>query len=127
VHAAVLLVCAASAASQEEDLTLPPRLDDATNPQTAPENNRGARATPPEQLEEIVVTSDPNPWRLPDLGSSWRARQAEQSDAGRIRAELLPLWNPEVEEPPTRNPFAVTDDSARVGFIEVFRVRFGRR
>ena len=84
-------------------------------------------ATSAGDLEEIVVVSDQNPWRLPDLGSSWRARQEEERDTGRISAELLPLWNPDVQEIPTRNPFDVTDDFRRVGFIEVFRIRFGGR
>jgi len=119
-------MCTGIAASQE-DLTVPPRLDDAPNPPPLPAIRPESSATPQDQLEEIVVTIDPNPWRLPDLGSSWRARQAEEEDSGRIHAELLPLWNPEAKETPTRNPFAVADDFTRVGFIEVFRVRFGRR
>ena len=83
-------------------------------------------AEDPAALEEIVVISDQNPWRLPDLGSSWRPPSSDE-DAGRISADLLPLWDPEAEEIPTQNPFAVTDDFSRVGFIEVFRIRFGRR
>ncbi|HMB72053.1 MAG TPA: hypothetical protein VKQ06_00665 [Gammaproteobacteria bacterium] len=107
----------------QDDLTVPPRLSEATQPPGPPPE----QAAENEEIEEIVVVSDQNPWRLPDLGSNWRARNSDADDDGRISADLLPLWNPETEEIPTENPFAVADDFRRVGFIEVFRVRFGGR
>ena len=115
----------------QDDLTRPPRLDEAP----APPQRTAAPAAPTaveveaqaEEIEEILVVSDQNPWRLPDLGSSWRAQHTEVAEQGRIRVEALPLWNPDTEEVPTSNPFAVADDIRRVGFIEVFRVRFGGR
>ena len=116
---AAALLFAGQAAAQD-DLTTPPRIseiDADAQPDTA-------SAT---ELEEIIVVSDQNPWRLPDLGSSWRAQQEEQTDTGRISADLLPLWDPEAQELPTRDPVAVTDGIRRVGFIEIFRVRFGGR
>ncbi len=111
------------------DLTLPPRITTEPVPLgDAASAIAAAQVTDNDELEEIVVISDQNPWRLPDLGSSWRAKEAERdADSGRITADLLPLWNPDTEESPTRNPFAVTDDFTRVGFIEVFRIRFGGR
>lgn len=109
----------------QNDLTEPPRITEATQPLPPP---APPQANDPEaEVEEIVVISDQNPWRLPDLGSAWRAQQEEQQDTGRISVDLLPIWDPDAEEIPTRNPFAVTDSIRRVGFIEVFRVRFGGR
>lgn len=124
--AAAALLSGIEPARAQDDLTTPPRISDSA------ETGEDARATrpPPDtqpQIEEIVVISDTNPWRLPDLGSSWRAAQEAEPDSGRISADLLPLWDPESEELPTRNPFAVTDSIRRVGFIEVFRLRFGGR
>jgi hypothetical protein len=117
------VLCGAAPGLAQDELTAPPRIPAATQPTpAAPPTN-----TDPTALEEIVVISDQNPWRLPDLGSEWRARQVEEPDTGRIAADFLPLWDPETEELPTRNPFAVTDSIRRVGFIEVFRIRFGGR
>lgn len=107
----------------QDDLTLPPRL---TGEEQPPGDPADRAAETPAEIEEIVVVSDQNPWRLPDLGSSWRPPQGAEDD-GRIAADLLPIWDPDTEEIPTENPFDVTDDFSRVGFIEVFRIRFGRR
>lgn len=142
--AVAIILCMARAAGQADtaaedpavspdpagaDLTLPPRITTEPGPlRDAASEIAAAQVTDDGELEEIVVISDQNPWRLPDLGSSWRAKEAERNAAsGRITADLLPLWNPDAEESPTRNPFAVTDDFTRVGFIEVFRIRFGGR
>lgn len=113
----------AFAAFAQEDLSLPPRVDESTADIPAQASTDESQAP----IEEIVVISDQNPWRLPDLGSAWRAAQEAEPDTGRISADLLPLWDPEAEQQPTRNPFAVTDGIRRVGFIEIFRVRFGDR
>lgn len=124
---AAALLFGAQAAAQE-DLTLPPRIAAGTQAEGVP-----VVAAPPvaartdDSIEEIVVVSEQNPWRLPDLGSSWRDPSEDQPDTGRISADLLPLWDPEVQELPTRDPYALGDSFRRVGFIEVFRVRFGRR
>jgi hypothetical protein len=123
---AAAAICAHLPAGAQEDLTLPPRIaEEELNtppPIEVPETREDSA------IEEIVVISDQNPWRLPDLGSAWRARQEDlQQDTGRISVDLAPLWDPDAEELPTRNPFDVTDGIRRVGFLEIFRVRFGRR
>ncbi len=110
----------------QEDLTLPPRISAEAASEAPPTDTPTNSDSSP--MEEIVVISDQNPWRLPDLGSAWRAREAaEQRDTGRISVDLAPLWDPDAEELPTHNPFAVTDGIRRVGFLEIFRVRFGGR
>jgi hypothetical protein len=133
-HRCVLAIAAAAAAiwpgipaQAQEDLALPPRIIEEEIRQT-PAPIEAPVQSDSSAMEEIVVISDQNPWRLPDLGSSWRAQQEElQQDAGRISVDLAPLWDPDAEELPTRNPFDVTDGIRRVGFLEIFRVRFGRR
>ena len=75
-------------------------------------------------IEEIVVIG--GNWRLPDLGSAWRARQeaAELGDGPRLT--ILPLYDP--EHPTTFNsPFLLNREMTRIGYIDLFRVRFGRR
>ncbi|WP_428101458.1 hypothetical protein [Candidatus Rariloculus sp.] len=122
----VVLAClaapAALAQEEEDELTLPPRLDNV------PYEARLA-AQPAERdntLEEVIVTRD-NEWRLPDLGSAWRARQADEEEQGRIRANFLPLYDPENPTSFVETLFPVNREMQRVGFIEVFRVRFGGR
>ena len=76
--------------------------------------------------EEIIVIGQS--WRLPDLGSEWRARQKEAANAGRFTATALPLYDP--GEPPLHSEaFTATTSSEerRHGYIELFRLRFGRR
>jgi hypothetical protein len=73
--------------------------------------------------EEIVVIGQG--WRLPDLGSEWRARQQEAENSGRFTATLLPLFDP--SQPPQHSDFFTTGDQRRHGNIELFRFRFGRR
>jgi hypothetical protein len=73
--------------------------------------------------EEIVVIGQG--WRLPDLGSEWRARQQEAESSGRFTATLLPLFDP--AKPPLRTDFFMTGEQRRHGTIELFRLRFGRR
>jgi hypothetical protein len=73
--------------------------------------------------EEIVVIGQG--WRLPDLGSEWRARQQEAERSGRFTTTLLPLFDP--AKPPLRSDFFTTGDQRRHGTIELFRLRFGRR
>jgi hypothetical protein len=73
--------------------------------------------------EEIVVIGQG--WRLPDLGSDWRARQKEAEREARISATLLPLYDP--AKPPLHSDVFATPEQRRHGYIELFRLRFGRR
>ena len=87
-----------------------------------------ARLAPlPEQRsdepEEIVVIGQG--WRLPDLGSEWRARQKEAASGDRFVATALPLYDP--EKPPLRSDAFTSREQRRHGYIELFRLRFGRR
>jgi hypothetical protein len=75
-----------------------------------------------DDIEEIIVTGQA--WRLPDLGSEWRARQREAAREGRFTA--LPLYDP--SRPPTRaDSLFASPEQRRHGYIELFRLRFGRR
>jgi hypothetical protein len=116
---ALLGLIAAAAHAQEGDLTLPPRIDDS--PRST------ALAPPPEDradvLEEIIVVGGTE-WRLPDLGSDWRARAAAEQQAQRIDVSFLPLYDPE-RDPIDYDPFRINPEVQRVGFIELFRVEFG--
>ena len=111
-------------AVQPADLrvSLPP-IDGAQRPPNA------ARLAPlPEDrkdgTEEIIVIGQG--WRLPDLGSEWRARQKEAESTGRFTATALPLYDP--SEPPLHdNALAMSAEGRRHGYIELFRLRFGRR
>jgi hypothetical protein len=87
-----------------------------------------ARLAPlPEQRndepEEIVVIGQG--WRLPDLGSEWRERQKEAASGDRFTATVLPLYDPEM--PPAYTNAFTTPERRRHGYIELFRLRFGRR
>jgi hypothetical protein len=73
--------------------------------------------------EEIVVIGQG--WRLPDLGSEWRERQKEAASSGRFSATALPLYDP--SDPPLRDTALKTLEERRHGYIELFRLRFGRR
>jgi hypothetical protein len=72
--------------------------------------------------EEIIVIG--RGWRLPDLGSEWRERQEEQARSGRFSATALPLYNP--DRPPFRDETFSSPEQRRHGYIELFRLRFGR-
>lgn len=76
-----------------------------------------------DEPEEIIVIGQG--WRLPDLGSEWRERQKEAENAGRFTATALPLYDP--AEPPLHSDFFASDEQRRHGYIELFRLRFGRR
>ena len=100
-----------------------PAVDAARRPPNA------ARLAPlPEDrddgTEEIIVIGQG--WRLPDLGSEWRARQKETAKEGRFSATVLPLYDP-VEPPLHSDAFTTSAEERRHGYIEVFRLRFGRR
>ena len=95
----------------------------------APRPPSAARLAPlPEEraggVEEIVIVGQG--WRLPDLGSEWRERQAEAARSGRFSATALPLYDP--GRPPLREEgFLASREQRRHGYIEIFRLRFGRR
>ena len=73
-------------------------------------------------LDEIIVVGQG--WRLPDLGSEWRARQEEAAETGRFTA--LPLYDP--ARPPQRaESFVASPEQRRQGYVELFRLRFGKR
>lgn len=104
-------------------------------PATAPLTLRHARppnaarlAPLPEERtaapDEIIVIGEG--WRLPDLGSEWRARQREQALRARFNATALPLYDP--DDPPYRSERSLSSpEERRHGYIELFRLRFGRR
>lgn len=73
--------------------------------------------------EEIIVIGQG--WRLPDLGSEWRARQREADREARMNATFLPLYDP--NKPPLHSDVFSTPEQRRHGYIELFRLRFGRR
>jgi hypothetical protein len=119
---------------QNDDVPLPPRIDapaarPAAGPSTSIRAPDRARLAPlPEErratTDEIIVIGG-SQWRLPDLGSAWRAEQDEARSGARIQATLLPLY--EAENPPTRNDtFLLNREVQRIGYIELFRIRFGR-
>lgn len=119
--AAVSSLIAGAARAQDEDLTLPPRLEDAPHAarlEPQPTERSGS-------LEEVLVVGE-NEWRLPDLGSRWRAETAAAVEPARIDADVLPLYDPEDPTRERHDWFIVNEEIRRVGFIELFRVRFGR-
>jgi hypothetical protein len=78
----------------------------------------------PNGVEEIIVLG--GNWRLPDLGSRWRARQEAADEAGTPHVTLLPLYDPE-RPTPFNNTFLLNREVERIGYIDLFRLRFGKR
>jgi hypothetical protein len=77
-----------------------------------------------DDVEEIFIVGQG--WRLPDLGSEWRARQADAARSGRFSATALPLYDP--GRPALREEgLYASREQRRHGYIELFRLRFGRR
>jgi hypothetical protein len=76
-----------------------------------------------DEPEEIIVIGQG--WRLPDLGSEWRARQKEAESESRFHATVLPLYDP--ADPPIHSDAFMSREQRRHGYIELFRLRFGRR
>ncbi|HEY8519010.1 MAG TPA: hypothetical protein VIN61_02930 [Gammaproteobacteria bacterium] len=110
-----------------DDVPPPPRIGDSPEPIPPPARPGESRlASLPEEVEEIVVIGEESQWRLPDLGSSFRQRQEEERRQGRIAAEFLPLYDPE-QPPLTSGLLRIDREAERVGFIQLFRIRFGRR
>ena len=112
----------APAVAIERSLDLPAvTLPDGRRPPNA------ARLAPlPEERnepEEIIVIGQG--FRLPDLGSEWRARQKEGKNEGRFSATALPLYDP--NQPPLHSEAFMSREQRRHGYIELFRLRFGKR
>ncbi len=146
---AALLAAAlpAIAAAQDDFVPPPPRLDrqpepvlptpgvPPAEPAAIPDPrialrppNAATLAPLPEERstepDEIIVVGQG--WRLPDLGSEWRKRQEEAEDTGRFHMTLLPLYDP--SRPPQHDtPLLANPEVKRQGYIELFRLRFGRR
>lgn len=129
---AVLLLAAPCAAwAQDDNVPRAPRI--GALPQTqaiAPSALRPPTATrlaplPEERRDvpdEIVVTGQG--WRLPDLGSRWRAQQEAAERERRLHAVFLPLYDP--NRPPQHTDwFWLNRETQRHGVIELFRFRFG--
>jgi hypothetical protein len=76
-------------------------------------------------IDEIVVIGTSS--HLPDLGSRWRARQqaAEEDAKGNAHLTVLPLYDP--EHPTTFDSLLAPPEMQRMGYIDLFRVRFGHR
>jgi len=76
-------------------------------------------------IDEIVVIGTSS--HLPDLGSRWRARQqaAEEDSQGNAHLTVLPLYDP--EHPTTFDSQLAPPEMQRMGYIDLFRVRFGHR
>ena len=133
----------ASAAAQDDTVPRAPRLEPGAATSAAPAASEataaGARSplSPPSATrlaplpderstapDEIIVIGQG--WRLPDLGSRWREKQREAARSGRFQATALPLYDPSrpplLDEGFLRNP-----EAKNHGYIELFRLRFGRR
>lgn len=132
----------------QQDLTLPPRLGDspaqtaATQNATLAARNDGSGAVTEnspggaelaaqpkaraDSLEEVIVVGS-SQWRLPklpDLGSSWRQAHARDKDAARIHVGFTPLYEPG-QSPTASDIFLANREFQRVGFLQLFQVRFG--
>jgi hypothetical protein len=138
--ALLLAALAAPLAAQDAEVPRAPRIIGAPAP-VAPSPTSGpppgisivmrpptaARLAPlPEDRdngpEEIIVIG--RGWRLPDLGSEWRARQDERARSDRLNATILPLYNP--DKPTLHDTTFLSPEQRRHGNIELFRLRFGR-
>lgn len=76
-------------------------------------------------LEEFMIVAK-DEWRLPDLGSSWRAAWEAKDKTGRITSEFLPRYDPQQADRPA-NLFQLSEQEQHAGSIELFRFSFGRR
>ena len=112
-----------AAPRNERALTIP----EVTLPEARRPPNSARLAPLPDERsdepEEIIVIGQG--WRLPDLGSEWRARQKETAAEGRFTATALPLYDP--AEPPLHTEAFMSPEQRRHGYIELFRLRFGPR
>ncbi len=74
--------------------------------------------------DEIVVIG--KGWRLPDLGSRWRQQQEEAASEDGPHVTFLPLYDPD-RQMPRNDTFWLSREAQRQGYIELFRLNFGRR
>lgn len=131
VAAAALFAACGAALGQpplDDDVPLPPRLEpEDDRPPSSLDRPNAARLAPlPEGLEEVVVVADPA-LRLPDLGTSLRLeREAQEAREARIQVSLLPPLEPADPRYDPRS-LEVNPELRRTGYIELFRLRFGRR
>ncbi len=77
----------------------------------------------PDVIEEIVVIGREK-WQFPHLGSSLGTDPVVQKPS-RIDWEFLPVYDPD-QAYPFFDQFQLSEEIRRAGFIELFRVRFGR-
>ncbi len=138
-------------AAQNDSVPLPPRIErraeaaPATPGAPAPATATPGRTPPPilgsprppnaatlaplpedraDKPDEIIVIGQG--WRLPDLGSDWRKKQEEAEDSGNSHVTFMPLYDP--NRPPQRSePLLAPAEWQRHGYIELFRMRFGKR
>ena len=75
-----------------------------------------------EVLEEIIVVGK-DEWRLPDLGSSWRAEHEARRKPGRTGWEFAPRYDPE-RAARHLDLSQLSKEEQRVGVIELFRFSF---
>lgn len=108
----------------DADLTLPPQIDSEAAP-------GAARLEPaPEEREdmlEAVVTGGQTDFRLPDLGTSFRADDEEFDPTERIDVQFLYLFDPDNEDPAVE---AFPSLEERLGLppsLRIFEVRVGGR
>jgi hypothetical protein len=134
-----------SVVAQNDSVPLPPRIERRAEappasapaiPRPVPPPISGSMRPPnaatlaplPEERadkpDEIIVIGQG--WRLPDLGSDWRKKQEEAEDTGRFHMTWMPLYDP--ARPPQRSePLLAPAEWQRHGYIELFRMRFGKR
>jgi hypothetical protein len=137
--------------AQNDAVPLPPRIERRAEaapapgaPAPAPATASSGRMPPPilgsprppnaatlaplpedraDKPDEIIVIGQG--WRLPDLGSDWRKKQEEAEDSGRFHVTFMPLYDP--NRPPQRSePLLAPAEWQRHGYIELFRMRFGK-
>ena len=77
----------------------------------------------PDVIEEIVVIGREK-WPFPHLGSSLGIDPVVQKPS-RIDWKFLPVYDPD-QAYPFFDQFQLSEEIRRAGFIELFRVRFGR-
>jgi hypothetical protein len=112
--------------AQEEspavDLTLPPRID----PTTAAPGQTRLEPAPDEREDmlEAVVTGGQTDFRLPDLGTSFRADDEEYDPTERIDVQFLYLFDPENQDP-AEEAFPSLEERLGVGMIKLFRITIG--
>lgn len=124
---AAAVAAAAPARAQQgaapEELVRPPSVEAGTRSDERPGAARLAEPPARENAREEVVVIGEQRFRLPDLGGEWRQEEARPA---RIRAEFFHLYDP--NDPTNRiEPFPINQEASRVGFIEIFRIRFGGR